>query len=153
MDGVLCDFFSAANELSPDGIDNLSVPEIWSYTRNQERFWHELDWMSGGREIWALTDKYNGHILSSLPKSDPNSKPGKLYWLEKNIKLTDPNRIHLTVSRRQKKNFATSNGTANILIDDYHKNINEWVDSGGLGILHTDAGKTLDQLAKIGYEL
>ncbi|MDE0308269.1 MAG: hypothetical protein OXI60_00350 [Acidiferrobacterales bacterium] len=153
MDGVLCDFYGAANKLSPNGIDNLSVPELWSYTRNQTRFWYDLEWMPGGQAIWALTDKYKGHILSSLPYSDSNSKPGKLYWLRKNINLTDRDRIHLTTSRHHKKRFAVSQGTSNILIDDYHKNITEWNDAGGIGILHTDSAKTLDQLAAAGFEL
>ena len=153
MDGVLCDFYRAANNLTPDGVDNLSVPEIWSYTRNCERFWHELEWMPGGREIWAVVDKFNAHILSSLPYSDPNSRPGKLHWLKKQINLTESDRIHLTKSRHDKKNFATANAMINILIDDYHKNIKEWNDAGGFGILHTDANKTLDQLAKAGFTL
>ena len=39
----------------------------------------------------------------------------------------------------------------NILIDDYMKNIREWEAAGGIGILHTDASSTINDLKKVGF--
>ena len=40
----------------------------------------------------------------------------------------------------------------NILIDDYIKNIREWEAKGGIGILHTDVGKTISELKRLGFK-
>jgi hypothetical protein len=37
------------------------------------------------------------------------------------------------------------------LIDDYEKNIKEWVAKGGIGIRHINSMNTISQLRKIGY--
>ena len=37
-----------------------------------------------------------------------------------------------------------------ILIDDRKQNIDHWIESGGIGILHTSAKDTIKQLKKLG---
>ena len=46
-------------------------------------------------------------------------------------------------SGSQKAAFAIEGA---VLIDDREKNINAWVEAGGIGILHTSAANTIDQL-------
>ena len=46
-----------------------------------------------------------------------------------------------------KKNYANANS---ILIDDMQKNIDQWRAAGGIGILHTSAASTIEQLKKLG---
>lgn len=149
MDGVLCDFWSGASELTDQPIQSLSVKEIWNLTRQTAGFWENLHWMPGAVELWQLLDRYNVHILSSLPVSDPSARPGKLLWLHKNIQSINDSRIHL-VERKQKQDFAISGSNANILIDDYHKNISEWNSRGGIGIFHSSANETIRTLSKHG---
>ena len=48
-----------------------------------------------------------------------------------------------TYSGSQKAAFAIEGA---VLIDDREKNINAWVEAGGIGILHTSAANTIDQL-------
>jgi hypothetical protein len=36
------------------------------------------------------------------------------------------------------------------LIDDRKDNIQQWIDSGGIGILHTSTASTIKQLEKLG---
>ena len=36
--------------------------------------------------------------------------------------------------------------------DDYLKNINEWEAKGGIGIHHTNVGKTIAKLKKLGFK-
>ena len=151
MDGVLCDFFSAASSHTDRPIDQLSVRQLWALVRQVPDFWFNLELLPGARELWKLVDEYDAHILSSLAYSDPCSGPGKLAWLEKNIGLTDTTRIHLMSKRSHKQNYATVNGVPNILVDDYEKNINEWKESGGTGILHTCATETIQLLHELGF--
>ena len=72
-------------------------------------------------------------------------------WLGKNTKFKRAN-IHL-VKRAQKQAYAKNRDEKpNVLIDDYLKNINEWEAKGGIGIHHTDVGKTLSELRSLGFK-
>ena len=151
MDGVLCDFLNSVSELTDRPVDSLSVSQLWELTRNTNGFWENLNWMPGSRELWSIIDSYHGHILSSLAYSDPSSKVGKLVWLDINLKLTDLERIHLVSRRRDKRNFAVSELSANILIDDYIKNIEDWEAAGGIGIHHSTYEDSIVQLENLGF--
>ena len=151
MDGVLCDFVSAASSHADRPIDQLSVRQLWKLVRKVPDFWLNLECLPGARDLWKLVDKYDAHILSSLAYSDASSGPGKLAWLEKNIGLTDPARIHLMSKRSHKQNYATVNGVPNILIDDFEKNVNEWKEAGGTAILHSCAAETIKLLHELGF--
>lgn len=151
MDGVLCDFDAGVRKLTDEPISSMSVRQKWKIVRRNHKFWHELEWFEGGKEIWRVVNRHDGHILSSLPYSDPNSRPGKLFWLENNIELTDLNRIHLLSQRSAKQNYALQNGIPNILIDDYVKNIDEWTAAGGIAIHHSSAEESLRQLSTYGF--
>ena len=70
--------------------------------------------------------------------------------VKKNTKFKRGN-IHL-VLRAQKKDYATSDEKPNVLIDDYIKNIREWESAGGIGILHKDVGKTINELKRLGFK-
>ncbi len=152
IDGVLCDFWSAANDISPYPIETLSVGEFWKIVADHPNFWSNLNQLQGAGELWEFDESRGGHILSSLPYSDPDSGPGKLKWLEKNFQFTDTKRTHLTTRRRDKRRYAMTNGIVNILIDDYEKNIREWEDSCGISILHSKFRKTLQILESIPKE-
>ncbi len=150
MDGVLCDFFSAVQKLTDQPVQSLTVSKMWGLTRNQPNFWENLDWFKDGNKIWEVVNQHNGHILSALPYSDPTSESGKRKWLQKNLQLTNSDRIHLVARRSDKQNYAMLNGIANILIDDYKKNTSEWRSAGGVAILHTSAESSLRELQKLG---
>ena len=94
--------------------------------------------------------RYNTFILSAYSGRDPSSKNGKMKWLGKNTNFKK-SRIKL-VKRVQKQAYATRDGEPNILIDDYMKNINEWEARGGIGIHHTDVGKTINKLKSLGFK-
>ena len=120
-------------------------------TKQVPDFWVGLQWLPDAQILWEVVDRHQGHILTSLAYSDPNSGPGKLQWLENNIGLTDRSRIHLKM-RWQKCEYALTDNMSNILIDDYIKNINEWREAGGIGILHENVSTTLEVLKKYGIQ-
>ena len=55
------------------------------------------------------------------------------------------------VRRREKNNFAKNKGRPAILIDDYPKNVDQFKNAGGIGILHTNSQNTISQLKRIGF--
>jgi len=42
-------------------------------------------------------------------------------------------------------------GKPSILIDDYEKNVREFINAGGEGIHHTNTSKTIAELKRLGF--
>ena len=53
--------------------------------------------------------------------------------------------------RSQKQNFTKVAGQPAILIDDYKKNVDQFKQRGGIGILHTTTSNTIRDLKKLGF--
>ena len=155
MDGVLADFKTAAVKTTGMSINRwMNIPsskEKWSKIKSNKNFWYDLPWMAGGKQLWSYISKFDPHILSAYVEEsfDPNCIPGKTGWLRKNTGLVNRQKINL-VRRKEKKLFA-KRGNPAILIDDYEKNIREFIQSGGKGIHHTNTSKTISQLKKLGF--
>lgn len=147
MDGVLVDFEKGYYDLT--GIDTKQYVKgdnnFWKPIEEEgAMFWANLDWMSDGKQLWGYIKKYIPYILSS-PSQDPSSKVGKEAWL--NININNQYKKAYFYSRAKKQLFA---GPNKILIDDMEITINEWEAKGGIGILHTSASSTIQQLKKLG---
>ena len=68
MDGVLCDFKTAAQKVTGMPITKwmyASKTEKWQPIKETPRFWHTLPWQAGGRQLWSFISKYKPHILSA----------------------------------------------------------------------------------------
>jgi len=103
------------------------------------------------KRLYDFISKYDPHVLSAYTDRDPSSKSGKMKWLKAHAKFKRAN-IHL-VLRAQKKSFAKDKDESpNVLIDDYIKNIKEWESAGGIGIHHTNVGKSISELKRLGFK-
>ena len=154
MDGVLSDFMVAAKKATGTTFTQDQSDRHWETIRNTRNFWSNMPWTRDGKQLWNYIRQYNPHILSAYTIEDPNCLPGKRRWLRKNLGYTQNFMINL-VRRREKKNFAMR-GNDNkrqpaILIDDYPKNVDQFRNAGGIGILHTSASNTISQLKRIGF--
>lgn len=156
MDGVLVDIVGGLANLY--GIKNLSNRNFDSYIdplkpridKEHPHLFAELPWHRDGKKLWAYISKHNPNILSAHTTSwQPSSKNDKIKWIQKNL-LPLPSKSHILL-RHQKKDYATTNGIPNILIDDWRKNITEWKAHGGIGIFHKSAAETINALKKLGY--
>ena len=168
MDGVLCDFnrgianmfnLKSKNPSEPgpmqmsgysDAEDWLSAPnkaQKWEPVNQYKLFWPTLPWTPGGMKLWSFIRKFNPHILSAYTPYDLNSIKGKRLWLQRNLKLTDKERIHI-VRRDQKRVYAKGN----VLIDDFKKNTTEWKQAKGHPILYKSTPQVIADLKKIGYK-
>ncbi len=150
LDEVLVDFMRGANAAVGGDFVKTDKDERWNKVNQVKGFWANLGWKPNAKRLHSFIIKYNPHVLSAYTGRDPTSKVGKMKWLKKNANFKRGN-IHL-VLRSQKKNYATTDDKPNILIDDYDKNIREWEAKGGIGILHTDVGKTISELKRLGFK-
>ena len=156
MDGVLCDFIVQAKKATGVIFTQDKSDSHWKVIKEYPKFWSNMPWMPGGKQLWGFIKSHNPSILSAAVKNnqDPNCKPGKLRWISGNLGLNNSARINL-VNRSQKQDYTMIGHSGKreqaVLIDDYPKNITEWTAKGGIGILHTSASSTIRQLKKIGY--
>lgn len=158
MDSVLADFERGVRELcgmtppSQNGVKNAKADdEMWDRIRMVDHFYDRLEMMPGSEALFhALYEEYGDEceILTGIPKEKRHIKDAgedKTRWvhrlLRKDIKVN-------IVYREDKKNYCT--GPACILIDDMEKNIQEWTEFGGTGILFKDAGDARKQLEILG---
>jgi len=150
LDEVLVDFMRGANAAVGGDFVKMDKDDRWNKVNQTKGFWANLGWKPNAKRLHSFIIKYNPHVLSAYTGRDPTSKVGKMKWLKKNANFKRGN-IHL-VLRSQKKDFATTDEKPNVLIDDYDKNIREWEAKGGIGIHHTDVGKTISELKRLGFK-
>jgi len=148
MDGVLTDFEGRFEKYS-DGMPprdyekKFGKDKFWELVDGEGvAFWVGMPWMSDGERYWDYIKDYDTQLLSSPSRSN-TSRLGKRLWVRNNM----PG-VKLTLAQAYlKKNYAAPN---HILIDDRKSNIDEWRAEGGIGILHTSAADTIQQLKKLG---
>jgi hypothetical protein len=150
MDQVLCNFIGGAEKAIGMPFAQADKDDRWEAIKNTKDFWATLDWMPGAKRLYSFIAKYDPHILSAASDRDVNVRPGKLKWLGKNTKIKRGN-INI-VKRADKQKYAITDGESNILIDDYKKNIVEWESKGGIGVHHTEVGKTVAELKRLGFK-
>ena len=151
LDEVLVDFLRAADAAVSGNFVKADRKTRWNDINQVKGFWTNIDWKPNAKRLHDFIIRYDAHVLSAFTGRDPTSKVCKMKWLNKNTGFKRAN-IHL-VLRSQKKSYAkTKEEKPNVLIDDYDKNIKEWEAAGGIGILHTDVGTTINKLKGLGFK-
>lgn len=146
FDGVLVDF-ERGFEMQY-GKKHNEVPEfvMWKIIKNNMSHWEQLPAMPGALQLWAYIAPYDPTILTGCPTSGKQQAiDGKTIW--KDRELGDHVPIITDFSRNKPKHMKAA---GDILIDDMEKNINRWIEAGGVGILHINAADTIDQLKALG---
>lgn len=151
LDGVLADLEGYIKDL---GIDIKPTPSgdwenadaIWKKLRamNQPDF-SELDLLPDAMKLWNYVRPYNPNILTATGHPAAKNDAEKRQWVKKH--LTGYKSIYTVVTSHNKAKFAWPDA---ILIDDRMKSIQPWRDSGGIGIVHTSAENTIQELKKLG---
>jgi len=143
MDGVLADFFGEwAKLMQVDHFTKIDkehdINDALQAIRDKDKFWLELPLLPQAKQLLGLIKQVKGeyNICSSPLADDPKSEPHKRKWIEQNLSFFPPKNIYITHNKPQ---FAKKeDGTPNILIDDFGKNVNEWEAAGGIGFKYKD---------------
>ena len=155
MDGVLVDFFNEwariMNVKSYRDIPKEQIGKALKKIVNTPNFWEDLPTLAGHKEllntIKATKGKYK--ILSSPLANDPNVDPGKREWVRKHLNFFKPEQV--IIDHNKSKYETKQDGTPNLLIDDFGKNVKGWQSAGGIAIKHhtTTTANTVQAIKKV----
>lgn len=156
MDGVLVNLFNHVAEIHDVEHYNHMTREQWDKffrdTDAEELFANLPAFANANQILQTVVDIFGGYcILSSPLNFDPQgSIRGKQRWLDKHITVPDQGRVF---EHEKYKHAKQSNGTPNVLVDDYRYNIDLWNQAGGIGIKFQNDENTLaglkSQLLKV----
>lgn len=161
MDGVLADFirgverafqvvhgdqvqYSEERYEQDKKFQSMVWKTIQAYQQMGHEFWYDLELMDDALTLWNYVKPYTPEILSATGQERFESGNQKIKWIAQKIGNV---KVNLTQKASEKAQHAQPNY---ILIDDKLKAINPWIDAGGIGILHTSANSTIQQLKKLG---
>jgi len=150
LDGVVADFVRGKKEIL--GLsDGAPEDETFAIMASEKGlgFYAKLKKMKDADQLWAFLKNTDVEILSAIPKPRRKVKgadPDKRAWVKKN--LSSSVKVNITQGGSAKKRMAAPD---RILIDDLKRNIDQWRSSGGIGILHTSASKTIRVLKTLGF--
>jgi len=127
--------------------------EHWAILEQVPNLFYNLDVMPGAYEMFHAV--YKAHpdkveVLTALPEPTGKlhtSEDDKVRWFRQYIHPTVP--VNTVLGGKNKYKWLTDHPGA-ILIDDYDRNIEQWVANGGVGILHTDPHSTIEKLKVLG---
>ncbi len=157
MDGVLADFNRGVRELCGMEAPDQEKPDpekdnlMWERIRKTDHFYDRLELMPGAKEMFDTVYGTYGErceILTGIPKENKGiltAEQDKRAWM-KRVLSED---VVVNVCYRKEK-IRKCTGPDAVLIDDLEKNIREWKEKGGTGILHRSAEETLAELRRTG---
>ena len=143
MDGVMADFDGA---FAPRfGFDHRDVPDekMWYAINTYGTYFRDLPPCPGAREFFRTVRRLNPIMLTACPPSNfANVAKQKRGWIAEHL-----GDVPVIFTPGGKTKGLYLNRPGDILIDDFERNIERWVDAGGFGIHHTgDFAATRDQL-------
>ncbi len=157
MDGVLADFDRGVRELcgmeaQDQGMRSPAMDDLmWEEIKKIDHFYDRLDLMPGAKEMFdAVYGVYGDRceILTGIRKEKRGivtAAEDKISWMKRI--LSDKVKVNICY-RAEKIDRCT--GPETVLIDDLKKNIDEWQEAGGTGILHVSAEETMKEMKKLG---
>ena len=154
MDGVVADFdkrFTDLSGMSPSEFESKNGKNaFWDFidVKHKLAFWVGIPPMSDAQSLMDYVSKHNYEMLTA-PSIKKESLMGKGLWIRNWAKKgLFPSKPKVNYKpAKNKHHFAAPN---HILIDDKQSTIDSWNAAGGVGILHTSASNTINQLKKLG---
>lgn len=150
MDGVLYDFDSLFRQVMP-GVD-MEDDDAWTWQELHARepeMYLKGEAMPGIKEVFDFAaTKGENCILTAIPRrwNWPNVTKHKREWATKNL-LIAHHRVKFGPYAEDKQYHVQY--ADDVLIDDRIRNINQWEESGGIGILHKSPEETLEKIKSV----
>jgi hypothetical protein len=143
MDGVLADFDQHYEDLFGVRPDKETDVVDWSLVRSTEDFYLNIPTMRDLPILWAYIKKYDPIVLTGIPQSVEEASDNKKAWVQRNL-----GDVEVICCPSRNKAFYAEPG--DILIDDWEKYMDLWLNKGGIWVTHLNAIATINQLKVLG---
>lgn len=150
LDGVMANFEKACVETIGIHYWDRTTDKYWHILEKVPRFYYNLEVLPDAYEMFMRTYEKHGsdvvEVLTGCPeptKELATASNDKIKWFHDFIHPDVT--VNTVVGGKNKWKFLADNPGA-VLIDDYMRNIKQWIEHGGVGILHTDAPSTIAKL-------
>jgi len=118
---------------------------MWGLVRRFQEdggeLWYSLDKTNDAHILWQHLRMYHLEVLTATGPPEYGAQIQKARWFAKHF--CDKTKMNFTRKAADKAAFASS---GHLLIDDSKRAIDPWIEQGGIGILHTTAVDTINQL-------
>lgn len=145
-DGVLADFNKRAIEIcgmEPRQFeDKVGEKKFWDMIYGTPDFFYSLDPMPDAYELVDAVKHLNPIILTGKPRGEW-AKEQKLRWRDKYF----PDLEMIVCPSREKIKYAKP---GDVIVDDWEKWRQVWVDGGGIWVMHTSAQNSIRELKELG---
>lgn len=148
-DGVLANFDKRAREIvgmNPREFEDLSGADVfWDRIFGTSDFFYSLEPMPDAHELVEAVQHLNPIILTGAPERGRGllAQSQKLRWRDKYF----PNLEMIVCKSRDKIKYAKP---GDVIVDDWEKWRQIWVDGGGVWVLHTSAKSSIEELKALG---
>lgn len=147
LDGVLADlngFYLQHYGVIPDRDGGRQLADFRrNVARHPGGFFRQLPLMPDARELWDAVKHLEPTILTGLSTSTKDCAEQKIDWCARHF----PGTPVITTLAKDKRLHGRP---GDILIDDWARYSDLWMEMGGLFVLHVSAEKTINILLKHG---
>jgi len=144
-DGVLADFDTGFQELTgmqgQDYEDKHGSKAFWKLIQDSQSYFEKLPLMPDAMELYEAVKHLRPIILTGTPRGDW-AAPQKMRWRDKRF----PGVPMVTCLSRNKVDYCQP---GDVLVDDFLKHSQKWIDGGGIFVHHTSARESIDMLKSI----
>jgi len=142
MDGVLADFDSYVTDANGGIHPNNDGTSVWKHIHPGSFF--DFNIMKDARTLWDYVLPHNPVIMTATGHSIQWAGNEKIAWA---ARWFDHHAVITCMDGKDKIGLIKAIDIhKSILVDDRSKAIDPWIDAGGIGILHTSAEESINQL-------
>ena len=146
MDGVLADFDRHHEAVFGARACKIADNVNWAAVRAVPDFYLGIPPMADLGALWARIELYRPIVLTGIPSAArvPEAADNKRAWVRRHL----GDDVEVRCCRASQKCLHASPG--DILIDDWEKYRQLWIESGGRWITHVSAAETDRALTQLG---
>jgi len=142
-DGVMADFnrhFKKLTGYDPQEYeDKFGSGKFWKVVQNSGEFFYDLEMMEDAQELYDAVKHLNPVILTGTPSHD-EAIHQKVRWVRK---IFGNNQIVICCKSKNKYHYCFE---GDVLVDDFLKHSQKWIDAGGIFVHHTSAKESIQKL-------